>query len=270
MKVNGVKKFRKVSLNNFIDAFKMAINSFKILVIMRMSLTIIIPVFNEEECLERLHQELNQLLMIIPEALTVLFVNDGSTDKSQSIIESICSPDPRYHFIRLDGNYGLSTALKAGFERTTTDLVGYMDADLQTSPIDFLKLLDHIHDYDMVLGIRAKRMDGPVKRISSFVANRVRRWLIDDGIADTGCPLKIIKTEYAKAIPFFDGMHRFIPALILLKGGKVKQIPVRHFPRIAGKSKYNLRNRLIHPFIDTLAFSWMKKRNIHYLIEKEA
>ena len=145
-----------------------------------------------------------------------------------------------------------------------------MDADLQTSPIDFLKLLDYIQEYDMVLGIRRKRMDGWVKRISSLVANRVRRWLIDDGITDTGCPLKIIKTEYAKAIPFFDGMHRFLPALIQLKGGKVKQIPVRHFPRIAGRSKYNLGNRLINPFIDTLAFRWIRKRYIRYMIEKEA
>lgn len=236
---------------------------------MERSLTIIIPVYNEQDCIERLHQELDKLLRVRQKS-TILFVNDGSTDKSQIIIESICNADPRYHFIRLDSNHGLSTALKAGFERTTTELVGYMDADLQTSPLDFLKLLDHIGDYDMVLGIREKRMDGQVKRISSLVANKLRRWLIDDGITDTGCPLKIMKTEYAKSIPFFDGMHRFLPALIQLKGGKVKQIPVNHFPRIAGKSKYNLGNRLINPFIDALAFRWMKKRNIHYLIEKEA
>lgn len=236
---------------------------------MEASLTIIIPVYNEEECLLQLHQELNKLLTILQKSI-ILFVNDGSTDNSQGIIESICSSDPHYHFIRLDENYGLSTALKAGFERTTTELVGYMDADLQTSPLDLLKLLDYISDYDIVVGIRQKRMDGQVKRISSLVANSVRRWLIDDGITDTGCPLKIIKTEYAKSIPFFNGMHRFLPALIQLKGGKVKQIPVRHFPRIAGKSKYNLRNRLISPFIDTLAFRWMRKRNIHYMIKQEA
>lgn len=234
------------------------------------SLTIIIPVYNEEECLGHLHHELNKFVAVMQNSLTILFVNDGSTDESQKIIESICKSDTHYHFIRLNGNYGLSTALKAGFEYCTTELVGYIDADLQTSPMDFLKLLEYIPDYDMAIGIRSKRMDSRVKRISSLVANSVRRWLIDDGITDTGCPLKIIKTDYAKNIPFFTGMHRFLPALIQLKGGKVKQIPIQHYPRIAGKSKYNLRNRLIHPFIDTLAFRWIQKRHIRYIIEKEA
>ena len=91
---------------------------------MEVSLTIIIPVYNEEECLERLHQELDKLLTFLRKSSTILFVNDGSTEKSQSIIESICNTDSRYHFIRLDGNHGLSTALKAGFERTATELVG--------------------------------------------------------------------------------------------------------------------------------------------------
>ena len=89
-----------------------------------------------------------------------------------------------------------------------------------------------------------------------------------DGVEDTGCPLKVIHTVYAKRIPFFNGMHRFIPALILLQEGKIKQIPVHHFPRMAGQSKYHLWNRLISPFIDCFAYKWMKKRYINYQITK--
>jgi len=88
-----------------------------------------------------------------------------------------------------------------------------------------------------------------------------------DGIEDTGCPLKILRTDYAKRIPLFTGMHRFLPALIMLQpGGTVKQVPVRHFPRVAGKSKYNLANRMVGPFIDCFAYRWMKKRYINYSI----
>ncbi|MEG2276876.1 MAG: dolichol-phosphate mannosyltransferase, partial [Odoribacter sp.] len=119
---------------------------------------------------------------------------------------------------------------------------------------------------EMVTGIRMGRKDSFIKNISSKIANNFRRSMTHDGVQDTGCPLKILRTEYAKRIPFFTGMHRFLPALIELQQGKVKQIPVHHFQRIAGKSKYNLANRLIGPFKDCFAYRWMKKRYINYKI----
>jgi glycosyltransferase involved in cell wall biosynthesis len=234
------------------------------------SFTILIPLYNEAECLTKLVEQLNLFLAVSPVPTVVLFINDGSTDNSQQLIEAIAARDARYHYIKLHTNRGLSSALKAGIDHSKTTLIGYIDADLQTTPMDFLLLLDHIPQFDLSMGIRVNRNDGLVKRISSKVANAVRRLLVNDGIADTGCPLKIMKTEFAQAIPFFTGMHRFIPALIQLQGGKVKQIRVSHFPRYAGKAKYNLGNRLVKPFFDTLAFRWMKKRYIHYQIEKEA
>lgn len=234
------------------------------------SLTVIIPLYNEAECLPKLVEQLNAFLAVSPIQTIVLFINDGSTDNSQQLIESITARDTRYHYLKLLSNQGLSSAIKAGIDHSKTTLVGYIDADLQTSPMDFLLLLDHIPQFDLAMGIRVNRNDGLVKRISSKVANTVRRLLINDGIVDTGCPLKIMKTEFAKAIPFFTGMHRFLPALIQLHGGTVKQIPVQHFPRYAGKAKYNLGNRLVKPFFDALAFRWMKKRYIHYQIEKAA
>jgi glycosyltransferase involved in cell wall biosynthesis len=232
-------------------------------------LTIIVPVYNEAECLERFRDEMERFLENAPMDTSVCFVNDGSTDNSMEIIKKICSMDPSYTWISLEKNRGLSTAIKAGIDHCRTSLIGYIDADLQTSPIDFLGMLRHIPEYDMVNGIRQKRKDTFVKKISSVIANGFRKRLIGDGIHDTCCPLKIIKSEYAKRIPFFNGMHRFIPALIQHAGGSVMQVPVRHFPRYAGEAKYHLRNRLVGPFVDSLAVAWMKRRLISYkLIDK--
>ncbi|MBL7857526.1 MAG: glycosyltransferase family 2 protein [Cyclobacteriaceae bacterium] len=236
---------------------------------MQLSLTIIVPAFNEADCLEALVKDLNAFLVEATIPTSVLFVNDGSTDNTQEFIENICHQDKRYHYIHLASNRGLSTAFKAGVDHTNTTLIGYIDADLQTTSLDFPKLLEYIPEYDMVLGIRVNRRDGVVKRISSRVANSIRRSLIHDGISDTGCPLKIIKSEYLKKVPFFNGMHRFIPSLVQMQGGKVKQVPVQHFPRFAGTAKYNLWNRLIHPLHDAYAVRWMQKRFINYTIDKE-
>ena len=160
----------------------------------------------------------------------------------------------------------MSTAVKAGIDAAFSQFTGYIDADLQTAPEDFNLLIPHVNDYEMVMGIRANRKDSFVKGMSSKIANGFRRFMTKDGIEDTGCPLKIIRTDYAKRIPLFTGMHRFLPALIMLQNGTVKQVPVQHFPRVAGVSKYNLANRLVGPFIDCFAYRWMKKRYINYSV----
>jgi dolichol-phosphate mannosyltransferase len=232
-------------------------------------ITIIVPVYNEQESLFKFKEKMDDFLLKSKFETSVLFVNDGSNDDSLLIIKSIARTDQRYHFISLSNNSGLSTAIKAGIDYVNTPWLGYIDADLQTLPTDFLLYFDYMPSHEMINGIRAKRKDTFVKKISSKVANRFRRWMINDGIADTCCPLKIIKTDFAKSIPFFKGMHRFMPALIQLQGGKVKEVEIRHFERYAGMAKYNLRNRLIGPFIDTLAFVWIKRRYINYTILDE-
>ncbi len=228
-------------------------------------LTIIVPVYNEEESLVAFFRELDPLLSQTPLPTKVLFVNDGSTDRSLAILKEQCTARlPQCAILQLDRNYGLSTAIKAGIDHCQSTLIGYIDADLQTRPIDFLGYLPHFPEYDMVNGIRRKRRDRLVKRLSSKVANAYRRLMIDDRIEDTCCPLKILKTSFARQMPFFTGMHRFMPALVQLQGGRVKQVEIPHYPRHAGTSKYNLRNRLIGPFFDTLAFRWMRSRSIRY------
>jgi len=235
------------------------------------TLKIVVPVYNEEASLAAFREEMNQFLARTPMETTVLFVDDGSTDTSLSLIRPICRSDRRYEYRSLASNCGLSTAIKAGIDAAMpASLIGYIDADLQTTPLDFLKFLPFFPEFDMVNGIRLKRKDRFVKKASSLVANAVRRMMINDGIQDTGCPLKILKTEVAIHIPFFDGMHRFMPALVQLLGGKVKELPVHHFPRYAGQAKYHLHNRLVGPFFDTLAFIWMKKRYIRYTVSEES
>lgn len=226
------------------------------------SLSIIIPVYNEAENLFRLRDALLEYLQIVKIPTIIVFVNDGSTDKSLDIIKTICEEQSHFTYLNLNSNQGLSAALKAGFEIVDTTLVGYMDADLQTHPKDFDLLLKHVDAFDLVTGNRFNRQDGILKKITSRIANTVRQWFTQDGMDDTGCPLKIIKTDVAKRLPMFKGMHRFLPALVQLEGGKTKQIPITHYPRIAGQSKYSFKNRGFSTLVDCFVFLWMKKRYI--------
>lgn len=231
-------------------------------------LTIIVPVFNEESNIYPLEERLSAFL---PEALCkscVLFVDDGSKDGSLGRIQEVCARQSHFYYLALAKNSGLSAALKAGIDVAQSTYVGYMDADLQTAPEDFNLLLPYREEYQLVTGIRANRKDTAFKRFQSRFANGFRNMMTHDGMQDTGCPLKIMQSDYAKRVPFFTGMHRFLPALILLQEGKIKQLPVRHFPRLHGESKYHLWNRLWGPFMDCFAYRWMKKRYINYKVSE--
>lgn len=233
------------------------------------SLTIIVPVYNEEANLHRVEKDLSAFINDTDIETVVLFVNDGSVDSSQQMIEKICSANNQFRYISFTKNAGLSAAIKAGIDYAKTSLIGYIDADLQTSPADFHVLLNELEDYDLVTGVRQNRKDSFVKNMSSTIANSIRRAFTHDGMDDTGCPLKIIRSEAAKKIPMFSGLHRFLPAMILLQHGKIKQVPVKHFPRIAGKAKFGLANRLLGPLSDCFAYLWMKKKYINYEIGKK-
>ena len=236
---------------------------------MKYEFTIIVPVYNEEENLQRVEKVLLNYLKIATKKTKVLFVNDGSKDKSHQLIEKICKRNSDFHFIQFNKNRGLSTAIKAGIDYTDTELLGYIDSDLQTVPEDFNILLEYIDEYDLVNGVRLNRNDSFIKNLSSKIANSIRRRFTHDAMDDTGCPLKVIKTVYAKRIPFFNGIHRFLPAMILLQNGKIKQVPVQHFPRMAGIAKFGLWNRILSPLADCFVYLWMKKKYIHYEIKNK-
>ena len=229
-------------------------------------LTVVVPVYNEVESLPRVERAMREWLPTSPVKACVLMVNDGSKDGSLELMREICARNEAMFYISLAKNGGLSAAMKAGIDATHSRYVGYIDADLQTTPEDFNLLLEHVANYQLVMGIRAGRKDSFFKNLQSKIANGFRNMMTHDGAKDTGCPLKVMWSDYAKRIPFFTGMHRFLPALIQLQEGRMMQIPVRHFPRTEGVSKYHLWNRLVGPFKDCFAYRWMRKRYINYQI----
>ena len=201
-------------------------------------LCIIVPIYNEEANLLRLKEKLLVYFKQASLPTKALLVDDGSTDTSLELIQNICEHSPYFDYITFERNCGLSAALKAGIDHVDTSLTGYIDADLQTDPNDFELLLEHIEDHELVLGNRNhERKDSALKNMSSKIANVIRRAFTNDGVDDTGCPLKIIKTDYARKIPMFKGLHRFLPAMIMLQNGKVKQVNIRNLPRLARYSK---------------------------------
>ena len=234
-----------------------------------MSLTIIVPVFNEEKNIERVASALLKYMERSKREIRVLFVNDGSTDGGQELIGKICAANRGFSYLEFDRNRGLTAAIKAGFDHVDTPLTGYIDADLQTDPEDFDLLLEHSGEYELVTGIRTGRKDSFIKKMSSLLANKIRRAFTRDGVDDTGCPLKVIHTDVARKIPMFKGLHRFLPAMVLLMDGRTKQVPVRHYPRVAGSSKFGLLNRIWGPLIDCFAYLWMKRRYINYQIKNK-
>ncbi len=227
-------------------------------------LTVIVPVFNEEDNMPALESRLGAWLPTSPVKACILFVDDGSTDDSLSHIRQICDRNEDFFFIAFQRNCGLSAAIKAGIDATDSEYVGYIDADLQTDPEDFNLLIPYLKDYELCMGIRANRKDTGWKRFQSKFANGFRRMMTGDHATDTGCPLKVMHTANARRVPFVKGMHRFLPALFMLQDCQIKEMPVRHYPRVAGKSKFSMSNRLISPLQDCFAFRWMRSRWFNY------
>lgn len=225
-------------------------------------LTVVVPVYNEQESLPSLFSALQQYAQKSSMRVCFLCVNDGSADRSLELIEQQVAHHEHFYYISLERRTGLTGALKAGFHCATTPWVGYIDADLQTFPEDFELLWQKHEEGDLICGIRAKRHDSWSKKIQSRLANKIRNAITHDGFSDTNCPLKIMRTSLAQSLPLFSGMHRFLPALTLLQEKKVVAIAVRHQERKHGTSKFNFFNRAFAGAYDLLAFVWMRRRYI--------
>ena len=229
--------------------------------------TVIVPLYNEVDNIPELERSLSSYLLKGTCRTCVLFVDDGSTDGSLAGLQEICSRNRAFFYISFEKNRGLSPALKAGFDYACSRYIGYIDADLQTEPEDFDRLLPYMADYEMAVGVRVKRNDTFFKRFQSRFANSFRRMMTGDGATDTGCPLKVFRSSAAKAFPMFKGMHRFFPALLLLQeGARYKEVPVNHRQRTAGVSKFTIWNRMMSSFADCFAYRWMRTRYISYKV----
>ena len=232
-------------------------------------LSIVIPVFNEEDNVRLLTTELTGVLQSLNKPWELLFIDDGSTDGSLHVLKELREQSSRIRVITFKKNCGQTAAFDAGFKAARGEVIITMDADLQNDPRDIPKLLDKIGEYDAVCGWRHQRNDPLIKRFSSSIANFVRNKLSDETIADVGCSLKAFRRESLKKLKLYNGMHRFFPTLIKMEGGKVIEVKVNHRPRKYGSSKYNIRNRMVRSFIDLLAVRWMKKRRLTYELEEE-
>lgn len=232
-------------------------------------LSIAVPVFNEAENLPRLHEEI--IAALAPEELSfeVLYVDDGSHDASPRVLQALARADSRVRVIRLRKNCGQTAAFGAGFRAARGRLIATLDADLQNDPADLPRLLAELEDCDIVCGIRTDRHDSWVRRTSSRIANSVRNRLTRESVTDVGCSLRVFRRELARDLPLFTGMHRFLPTLLRMQGGKLREVPVRHRPRLHGESKYGIQNRLWVGIADLFAVRWMQKRWIDNRLASE-
>ncbi len=236
----------------------------------QLRLSAVVPVYNERDNVKRLVEELTAELDRIGTPYEVILVDDGSQDGSAALLDEAARHRRGVRVLHLERNSGQSAALAAGFEAAHGDYLVTLDADLQNDPADIARLMEWIPQFDMVAGIRRRRRDSYVRRMSSRVANRVRDGVLGDGIKDTGCSLKLFRRELTPRMPRFNGMHRFLPLLVQLQGGSVTQIPVNHRPRLAGDSKYNVQNRLFRGLLDLVGMWWLKRRYVRYGVSYEA
>lgn len=230
--------------------------------------SVIVPIKDERDNLVPLLEGLLKVMQSHASSQSrpfeVIFIDDGSTDGSSEIMDRLATQHPVVKTFHLDRNYGKTCALDAGFHQSSGDIIVEIDGDLQQDSEDILKLLPYTATHDLVCGWRQQRQDGFVKTLSSLIANRVRNVFTHDGVHDTGCPLKIFRRPVLERIRLFEGLHRFFPALALMHGFTVIEVPVRHYPRIHGVSKYGMGNRLFKSLYDLIAVRWMQNRVVRY------
>jgi dolichol-phosphate mannosyltransferase len=223
------------------------------------AVSVIAPLFNEEENVPSLQAELSSALSELD--YEIIFVDDGSTDRTFERI----APNGRMRVIRFEKNAGQSAAIYAGLQAARGAIAVLIDGDLQNDPADIPRLLTEIsRGADLVCGYRAQRKDTWVKRLTSRIANFVRSRFTKDGVRDTGCTLKAMRRECIGALVPFKGMHRFIPALVKGAGYRLIEVPVNHRARKFGQSKYGLGNRALRATIDMFGVRWLLSRQLNY------
>ena len=228
------------------------------------AVSVIVPVYNEEENVPILQAELKAALRAIDHEF--IFVDDGSADQTVERIEAA----PNLRVIRFEKNAGQSAAMYAGLQAARGAILVLIDGDLQNDPADIPKLLSEISQgADLVCGYRAQRRDTRVKRLTSQIANAVRSRYTKDGVRDTGCTLKAMRRECVSALIPFKGMHRFIPALVKNAGYRLVEIPVNHRPRRFGQTKYGLGNRAARATADMFGVRWLLSRRLNYKIQEK-
>lgn len=233
-------------------------------------LSVIVPVYNERDNIVPLVEE---IAASVGDAVAyeIVYVNDCSNDGTDTVLDELRRAGTLpLRLVGHENRMGQSAAIVNGIRAARGEWIATIDGDGQNVPADILPLLQSVraaHDDDAdvvcVAGIRVKRQDTLIKRLSSRIANGIRQGILKDGIADTGCGLKVFRRDAFLALPHFDHAHRFIPALFQMCGGKVITAAVAHRPRLRGKSKYGIGNRLFTGIVDLFGVSWLRQRAIN-------
>lgn len=225
-----------------------------------MDLSIIIPIKDERDNLEPLHERLADALSSLNVSHEIILVDDGSQDDSFAVMRALARIDPRVKVLRLRRNFGQSAALKAGIDAAAGTVIVTMDGDLQNDPADIPRLLQKIEEgHDAAFGQRLHRQDGFLPRkLPSMLANWLIRKVTGSPIKDMGCTLRAMRRDLAKWLPLYGEMHRFVPVLAQQYGGRLVQVPVAHHPRRAGKTKYNI-TRTFRVLLDLITVKFMHR-----------
>jgi len=232
-------------------------------------ISVVVPVYNEEENLPVLLREIRETLDPLGQSYEVVFVDDGSRDRSLEVLKGLLPENPMVRVVVFEKNAGQTAAMDAGLRAARGEILVTLDADLQNDPHDIPLLLAEIGRFDVVVGYRAIRQDSLVKRITSKVGNGVRNWLTRERIRDTGCSLKAFRREAVARLKLYKGMHRFLPTLCKMEGFTVTEVKVNHRPRVHGKTKYGVFDRLRATVPDVLAVRWMQSRVLGYRVKEE-
>jgi glycosyltransferase involved in cell wall biosynthesis len=230
---------------------------------MDLKLSVVIPAYNEEESVELCYREITDTLEPIGINYEIIFVDDGSTDLTFKKLHALSKNDEKLKVIKLRKNFGQSAALRTGIDRAVGLIVVTMDADLQNDPKDIPKLLEALENenLDVVCGWRFDRRDSLSKKVSSKCANRLRRKFTGETIHDSGCTLRAYKKESTEDLELYGELHRYIPAMLSLKGYQIGEIKINHRERMYGKTKYNW-NRIIKGFLDLLVITFWEKYSL--------
>ncbi len=236
------------------------------------TLSIVIPVKDEEESIWSLAEEISTVMDSCKILWECLWIDDGSEDKTLEILKELRKKDPRHRYFSFKKNIGQSAAVWLGIKKSSYDFVATLDGDGQNDPADLPKMLDILfnEDIDFVAGYRRNRKDNMIRKISSKIANFFRTMITGKSVKDAGCSVRVFKKECIEGLPSFLGFHRFFPTLVMYKGFKIKEVPVNHRPRLRGKSKYNISNRLWVGILDLFGVWWFKKRTFKIEIKEKS
>ncbi|ASQ45447.1 glycosyltransferase family 2 protein [Legionella clemsonensis] len=228
---------------------------------MQQDVSIVIPVYNEVDNVEELYQEIVAALPDEHFLYEIIFVDDGSTDGTTECLKSLSKSCSNLKVIHHKKNFGQSAGLVSGARAAQYSMLVTLDGDGQNDPHDIPRLFEHLHDSrTVVFGNRKKRDDNTLKKLSSRIGNGIRQRLLNDNCPDTGCSLKLFPRDAFLALPHFNHLHRFLPALFKRAGFKIVNIPVNHRPRWHGVSKYGVMNRLFVGIHDLIGVRWLLKR----------